>query len=265
MVTTDVVRYATGELVEVFYRMDREEGYFPVANLGARSLKPRFGRTDGWMLARVQVDFMDDGTTPGTRVCVRHTHQLWSDRYGRALDPERDRDMIVHYVPSEVRRPSRVAQPPTLSLFVVRWGGEETHFNVEQWGAASASVSDAYVRSFVDGTVYERLGPDYEVFTAFVASGKDMAKLQPAAVCQSMSGRHRAACYFLWPVMAQDGEAHESGMLEEGCYFECVREFEAGPQRLTQCMHIHMHTCKMHIPRARQRLTQCMHSPTCMY
>ena len=51
--------------------------------------------------------------------------------------------------------------------------------------------------------VYDRLGPDYEVFSVFVTSGDDLAKLQPAAIVPSMTGRHRAACYFLWPVTAQ--------------------------------------------------------------
>ena len=34
-------------------------------------------------------------------------------------------------------------------------------------------------------------------------SGADLLKMQPAAIVPVMSGVHRAACYFLWPVMAQ--------------------------------------------------------------
>ena len=44
----------------------------------------------------------------------------------------------------------------------------------------------------------------------------DLAKVQPAAIVPAMAGRHRAACYFLWPVMAQDGaDELESGMVEQ--------------------------------------------------
>ena len=44
----------------------------------------------------------------------------------------------------------------------------------------------------------------------------DLGKVQPAAIVPAMSGRHRAACYFLWPVMAQDGaDELESGMVEQ--------------------------------------------------
>ena len=96
---------------------------------------------------------------------MRHLHQLWSDRYGQALNPERDRDMVVALPPCDVRRPSEATRRVTLSLLIVRWGGQETDFNMEQWGAASSSTSDAYVSSFVDATVYDRLGPDYEVLT----------------------------------------------------------------------------------------------------
>ena len=55
-----------------------------------------------------------------------------------------------------------------------------------------------------------------QVFTVFVTSGADLAKVQPAAIVPAMAGRHRAACYFLWPVMAQDGaDELESGMVEQ--------------------------------------------------
>lgn len=194
--------YRTGEIVEIFYRFSKEEGYFPVPSLAVRCLRPRFGRTDGWMRARVVEDWPESGAST-TSIRVRHLHQLWADRYGQALNPERDRDMVVSVPLSDVRRPGSAPQSVTLSLLVVRWGGQETEFNIEQWGAASSSTSDAYVSAFIDGTVYDRLGPDYEVFSVFVTSGDDLAKLQPAAIVPSMTGRHRAACYFLWPVTAQ--------------------------------------------------------------
>ena len=50
--------YRAGSIVEVFYRMERDgEGYFPVANFGARCLTPRFGMTDGWINAKLLEDW----------------------------------------------------------------------------------------------------------------------------------------------------------------------------------------------------------------
>mmetsp|Transcript_20045 Transcript_20045/g.66325 ORF Transcript_20045/g.66325 Transcript_20045/m.66325 type:complete len:325 (-) Transcript_20045:1858-2832(-) len=135
--------------------------------------------------------------------------------------------MVMNYPRTDVRMPPAAPWSPALSLLVVRWGGEETEFNVEQWGSASASTSSAYVSAFLDKTVYPTLGPDYEVISVFVTSGLDMARLGPATVCAMMRGRHRAGCYFLWPVMHQDGEVHESGMLDQSAYFDAVRTFEA--------------------------------------
>ena len=135
--------------------------------------------------------------------------------------------MVVFMLPSDVRRPGQGYQP-ALSLLVMRWGGEQTQFNVEQWGAASASVSDTYVEAVLDQTLYQRLGPNYEVISAFIESGADMLKLQPSAVVQLMHGRHLCALYFLWPVMAQDGgDIEQSGMVNQSAYFSTLRAFEA--------------------------------------
>ena len=116
---------------------------------------------------------------------------------------------------------------PAVSLFVVRWGGESTLFNVEQWGEASSSVSDSYIDFVIDGTLYSRVGPDYEVVTAYVESGSDMLKLQPSAIAPMLTGRHVCGLYFLWPVMAQDGgDAEQSGMVNQVDYFASVHSFE---------------------------------------
>ena len=226
--------YRAGTEVEVFYRMERDgEGYFPVANFGARCLTPRHGMTDGWIGAKLLEDWMpsDPMISSGKKkVRVVHTHELWSDRYGWPLNAKRPRDMEMDYPSIDVRPPTppgMAAPVPALSLLVVRWGGEETEFNVEQWGAASASTSSAYARAFIDGTVYETLGPDYEVHAIFIKSGADLARVGAAAACAPMRGRHKAACYFLWPVMHQDSEVHESGMVDQSYYFEAVRAFEA--------------------------------------
>ena len=79
----------------------------------------------------------------------------------------------------------------------------------------------------IDRTLYNRLGPDYEVVTCFVESGQDLRKLQPAAIAPMLRGRHVCGLYFLWPVMAQDCDVEQSGMVNQADYFAAVRGFEA--------------------------------------
>ena len=230
-----ITPYKRGEMVEVFYRMGRDDGcYFPVASQAAVCLRPRFGKSDGWMMACVEEDWPPPpnaanggGQNSNGRIRVRHTHTAWSNRRGERLDPFDDRDMVVMMGPADVRRPVP-DYSPAVSLFVVRWGGEQTPFNNDQWGQASSSVSDDYVDYVLDGTLYPRLGPDYEVITAFVESGADMRKLQASAIGPMLRGRHVCALYFLWPVMAQDGgDVEQSGMVNAVEYFATVRGFEA--------------------------------------
>lgn len=215
--------YKRGDVVEVFYRMGRDDGsYFPVASQYACTLRPRFGRSDGWMTARIEDDWpaanngSNNNNPNSNRVRIRHTHVFWSNRRGERLDPYDDRDMVVFMNPVDVRWPAGPTWAPAISLFVVRWGGESTQFNNEQWGQASSSVSDDYVDYVLDGTLYPRLGPDYEVITAFVESGTDMRKLLPSAIAPMLRGRHVCGLYFLWPVMAQDGgDVEQSGMVNQ--------------------------------------------------
>jgi hypothetical protein len=225
--------FRRGEPVEVFYRMGCDDGgYFPVATQSAGTLRPRFGKSDGWMPGRIEEDWPPAHPQGGhqhkpPRVRVRHTHPHWSNRRGERLDPLEDRDMVVFLNPADVRRPVGAEYTPALSVLSVRWGAEQTPFNNEQWGAASSSVSDTYAEHLLDGVLYQRLGPNYEVVTAFVESGADLRRLLPQAIAPMMTGRHMCALYFLWPVMAQDGDVEQSGMVSQADYFAAVRGFEA--------------------------------------
>ena len=242
--------FKRGEHVEVFYRMGMDEGcYFPVITPSAGQLRPRYGRSDGWIDARVEDDWPPvadgSGNAPPpqlqyNRVRVRHTHPHWSNKRGERLDPFSDRDMVVFMLPSDVRRPLP-SYVPALSVVSVRWGGEQTPFNNDQWGQASSSVSDEYAEHVLDRTLYSRLGPDYEVVTVFVESGADLRKLQPSAIAPILRGRHLCALYFLWPVMAQDGDVEQSGMVNQADYFATVRAFEASgvPTRFPHASHLY--------------------------
>ena len=161
-------------MVDVFYRISQDSGhYFPVANAASGTLRPRYGRTDGWMRAVLAEDWPlgqaaqvgDLGATGSVK--VRHTHPFWVNPAGELLDVSNERNMVVTVDARDVRPASdgRLTARPTLSIFVVRWGGEHTKFNNEEWGGAGASVSEQYIEWFLDKCVYATLGPDYEVST----------------------------------------------------------------------------------------------------
>jgi hypothetical protein len=158
-----------GDRVEVFYRRSQDPyGYFPVDNPYCGLMRPRLGRTDGWIAAQVEEDWppaepLRTLLTNPPPVRIRHTHPHWSNAEGQRLNPEDDTDMLVSVARREVRLPPAVRAPPALSLLVVRWGGEPGHFNEEQWGRASATSSDKYIHTFLDGACFAALGPDYEV------------------------------------------------------------------------------------------------------
>ena len=175
MVSTSVPEgFREGDLVDVFYRISQDSGhYFPVANAASGTLRPRYGRTDGWMRAVLAEDWPlgqaaqvgDLGATGSVK--VRHTHPFWVNPAGELLDVSNERNMVVTVDARDVRPASdgRLTARPTLSIFVVRWGGEHTKFNNEEWGGAGASVSEQYIEWFLDKCVYATLGPDYEVST----------------------------------------------------------------------------------------------------
>ena len=70
-------------------------------------------------------------------VRLRHTHPHWVNREGERLDPAKDSDMVVNVARADVRHPiaegdAAGGAPVSLSVLVVRWGGEPTRFNEEQ-------------------------------------------------------------------------------------------------------------------------------------
>lgn len=161
-----------GDRVEVFYRRSQDPyGYFPVDNAYSGLMRPRLGRTDGWIAAMVEEDWPPPESAVPPHMCpppvrIRHTHPHWSNAEGQRLNPEDDTDMLVSVSRREVRLPPAMRAPPALSLLVVRWGGEPGHFNEEQWGRASASITDTYIHTFLDEACFAALGPDYEVSLA---------------------------------------------------------------------------------------------------
>ena len=192
--------FREGDFVDVFYRISQDSGhYFPVANAASGTLRPRYGRTDGWMRAVLAEDWPlgqaalvgDLGATGSVR--VRHTHPFWVNPTGELLDVSNESNMVVTVEARDVRPASdgRLTARPTLSVFVVRWGGEHTKFNNEEWGGAGASVSEQYIEWFLDKCVYATLGPDYEVCTRCLDAATPRCRADrlppPPARCSGMA------------------------------------------------------------------------------
>ena len=183
--------YCAGAAVEVFFRScHTPDGSFPVTSYSAALLRPRVGRTDGWVTARVLADWPPSAETSHPQpIHVCYTHPCWSNRHGQILEPAEqkasraamqaaatgapDAAALAYaamcdglHAPADVR-PAGAGEgvhhpPPLLSVVAVRWGGDVSAFNTEQWGATSASVSDTYIDHFTNAVLYAALGPAYE-------------------------------------------------------------------------------------------------------
>ncbi len=117
----------------------------------------------------------------------------------------RDRsNMVLRMHPQDIRKKPKfeglenysqnygVPTPPKISFLEVRWGGkEEVCTTTEQWGHANSSVHDMYIELFYEGTVYKRLGPDYEVMTVWISSSNDFAKLNAAHLFSQLRGKYK--------------------------------------------------------------------------
>lgn len=170
-------------------------------------------------------------------VLIRHTHPLWFDRQGVQLNVKDRSNMVLRMHPQDIRKKPKsdsdyqqhfgVPRAPKISFLEVRWGGkEDVCTTTEQWGHANSSVHDMYIELFYEKTVYNRLGPDYEVITAWISSSHDFAKLNAAHLLSQMRGKYKAALYHLWPVNQQDGLSDQPGMIESGPLFQFMASME---------------------------------------
>ena len=195
------VSYKKGEKVEIFYRFGDETtgDYLLVSCAAAGLIAPRVGKSDGWIAAEV----LEDAPAGEGYVHVRYSDKLWYNRRGILLDLDEPRNTEALLHPRDVRsvEQGQTYPPPALSCLVVRWGGYLAVGNTtEQWGPSNSSVSDTHIKMFFDGTTYSAIGPDYEVFTAFIEKSEDLARLHMPSLVMAMTGRHRCAFYHLWPV-----------------------------------------------------------------
>jgi len=204
-----------GEMVDVFHRYCQDpNGYFMVQHATAGILHPSVGKTDGWTTARVSetwdVNYYDPNDYK-TWVEIQWCHPTWYNRRGHKLDVKTPSMITQRVMPEQIRQQgkhSEAQKPPRLSLFHVRWGGEQTVNPVTEgaggWGATGSNPSDNYINTWED-TVFYALGPNYEVISAFIQNSEELTKLAPAILRQLLRGQHTAGCYFLWPISFQDG------------------------------------------------------------
>merc|ERR1719191_2543971 len=120
--------------------------------------------------------------------------------------------MITQRVlPSQIRKKgeaSEAQQQPKVSMLMVRWGGEQPVNPVTEgaggWGQIGSTPSDNYINGFED-TVFELLGPTYEIISVFFQNSAELEKISPGLLRQMAQGQHIGALYFMWPIIFQDG------------------------------------------------------------
>lgn len=213
--TIKISELTGGEAVDVFHRYAQDpNGYFMVQHASQGMIHPSIGKTDGWTHAVVTENWSVANYNVQdfrTWVEIRWTHPRWYNRRGHKLDVSRA-DMITQRVmPEQIRQktsPSEAQQQPKLTLFHVRWGGEQVVNPVTEgqggWGQIGSTPSDNYINAW-ENLVFNQLGPCYEIYTAFIQGSEELGKIPPALVRTMMRGQCVSALYFLWPIIFQDG------------------------------------------------------------
>lgn len=219
-----------GERVDVFHRYAQDpNGYFMVKHSTSGILHPSVGKTDGWTTAIVNEAWdiqCFDPNKPQTWVEIRWSHPSWYNRRGHKLDVSKPGMVTQRVLPEQIRQkgdPEKLhQQQPRLTLFHVRWGGEQPVNPVTEgaggWGQIGATPSDNYINSW-ENNVFQTIGPTYEIFSAFIQSSEELVKISPPTLRHFLTGRHLSALYFSWPIVFQDGHeipayVHSAKLLE---------------------------------------------------
>lgn len=226
-------RIPAGTKLWAFYRM---QGYkkqhcsiaIPAAYHGLSF--PPIGWSDRWFEAVLVQDFekfrylySDKSTWPR----VEYQHRCWYDR---------DAEKVTFWPITEVVHIGDLLltgppSAPTASLFVLRPAdGEDTNeWDENSWGHTGSSVSDAYIYNVFTNGVHSRIGPDYEVLTAFVRNSHEMDKISEQYVRSVFSGRHLGSMMFGWVCAFEDNPVPNcaAGFLNADKFFALQRRLEA--------------------------------------
>jgi hypothetical protein len=258
-------RFRKGCRVQVFYRAhdtaaeDIDSTHWHAA-LAAPPSSLRLCMSAGWLDATVLHDYPDSTCmmeacegghhelqTQRRRrrqqqewVSVRYAHRAWTSGFGELLDPDTDGALDDWIPPDSVRMASSgpagpSARQPRLSILAVRWGGTRdtaVTTSTENWGATNSSVSDDYIAALFD-RVYESLGADHQIISAFVSGAEQLTKLSAssAAITSALAGRQQCAMYFLWPASYYSIEPGGSmtlggGFVEQSSLFGTMQRLE---------------------------------------
>jgi len=238
------------ERVDVFHRYSQDpNGYFMVQHASSGILHPSIGKTDGWTEAIINEAWDVSRYNPHdykTWVEVRWQHPCWYNRRGHRLDVSRP-DMITQRVmPEQIRQkggPSEAHEQPCLSLFHVRWGGEQLVNPVTEgqggWGAIGSTPSDNYINGW-ENHVFSMLGPSYEIISAFIQNSEELTKIAAPLARHLLKGKHVGALYFSWPIVFQDGHEHPAYVQSEKL-LELMLQMEATgiPTRFPHTSHLY--------------------------
>jgi len=91
-----------------------------------------------------------------------------------------------------------------------------------------------------EDNVFRTLGPNYEIFSAFIQSSEELAKIPPAFIRTLLNGVHHGALYFLWPILFQDGHDYPAYVNRDLEFNLLVRMETAGiPTRFPHASHLY--------------------------
>uniref|UniRef100_A0A7S1L1W8 WW domain-containing protein n=1 Tax=Alexandrium catenella TaxID=2925 RepID=A0A7S1L1W8_ALECA len=239
-----------GEEIDVFHRYAQDpNGYFMVNHSSSGIMHPSVGKTDGWTRARVSEAWNINHYRPHdfkTWVEIQWTHPVWYNRRGHRLDVNTPSMVTQRVLPEQIRQrhqPSEAQLQPSLTLFHVRWGGEQPVNPVTEgaggWGQIGSTPSDNYINGFEE-SVFQALGPTYEIISAFYQNSEELTKLQGPLLRNIFKGKHVGALYFCWPISFQDGHEYPAYVQRERI-FELMVNLEASgiPTRFPHHSHLY--------------------------
>jgi len=239
-----------GEDVDVFHRYTQDpNGYFMVQHGTSGVLHPSIGKTDGWTRARVTEAWDVRNFNPQdfkTWVEIRWSHPLWYNRRGHRLDVNTPSMVTQRVLPEQIRQrhqPSEAQQQPCLTLFHVRWGGEQPVNPVTEgaggWGQIGSTPSDNYINGWEE-SVFQALGPTYEIFSAFFQNSEELIKISGPLLRHLFRGKHVGALYFMWPITFQDGHEYPAYVQREKLFQLMVQMEATGiPTRFPHHSHLY--------------------------
>mmetsp|Transcript_11015 Transcript_11015/g.25177 ORF Transcript_11015/g.25177 Transcript_11015/m.25177 type:complete len:560 (+) Transcript_11015:99-1778(+) len=206
---------------------------------------PRFLQSHGWLDGVLCEDFHPeafDTTNKATWPVLLPRQSLnFSVRTsGKVMKPQ-----VPLRVPVQCLRLPK-AEPPALSIVLVRWGGEhavcgpnsEDNANDGDWGTYGAPPCDEYLSAFVrEGVMKHPCLVDkveghtkFEIFNLFVKNSKDVAAIKDQAhfYAACMAGTRKMGCWMLWPAEWEDFSGCDySAYVDRRAMFAAMRACEA--------------------------------------